>query len=553
MLKALLNKNMQELLQRFSITRTSGKKGKTVQARSKAGTIGMIVLWVFIFLSVGAAFMGMSVLMGDTLLPLGLDWLYFAIMGLIGLVIIIFLNGFMANAVLFTAKDNELLLSMPIPPMYILISRTAEIYILSFIYLAAIFIPMYLERSLILQHFSIVDVVLCIVMLILVSLTATAISAILGWIFAYIGKRVKNKSVFTVIITIVLMSAYYYINFNSQKYLTMLAENSLGIGEKIESSIFGYPLYQMGMAAAGNPRSLIICAVLSIAFFAIVYYVLNKTFIKVATTSEKHANVKYDAAKQKEVVMISPRKALFKKEVARFVGSPTYMLNCGLGLLLFVAAAVMLVIKGSYLNELIDTLLPLLNAKLAESIRTDLLPLGIFLASILFISMCDIAAPSISLEGQNLWILKSMPAKTSDIFLAKENLQVFITIPVLTLFNIVAILVFKIDWTTAIIMWAASVVYLRMNSVLLVMLDLKNPKLEWVNEAVPIKQSFQVVIAIFGSWVLAVGIGALYYFVLKDVITGENYMLVLMVLFVLATRVADKWLSTKGSEIFAAL
>lgn len=554
MLKTLLKKDLQQILINFGITISSGKKGRQRQLRSKGGVVGMIILWAFVLVSCGFAIAGMGHLLGEALIPAGLEWLYFVILGSIGLIVAVFLNGFMASAVLFKAKDNELLLSMPVPPKYILLSRTAELFVLSVIYTAVIFIPAYLMRSIIIDHFSFVDVIFCILMILINSLTVVGISAILGWIYTVIGNHVKNKSVFSVVLTVVLLGGYYYINFNSQKYLNMLVASSFGIGEKIESSIFGFPLYQMGMAACGNPKSLVICEVLTIVFFVAVYAVLTRTFVKVTTSSGKSVQRKFDTSKQVNVKMKSKRKALFKKELSRFVSSPTYMLNCGLGLLFFVAAVVLLVIKNAYLNEIIDLLAyELVNPKMSTQIRGDFLPLAIFLFSVLLSSTCDMAAPSISLEGKNIWIFKSMPVKASDIFIAKENLQVYLTVPAITLFIAVAVVVFHVNWTSAIMAWAASVVYVRLNAALAVMLDLRMAKLEWVSEAVPIKQSLQVVIILFGSWIVALALGALYYFVFKDIISGSNFMLVLLVVFVFATRLVDRWLNTKGVERFAAL
>lgn len=554
MLKTLIKKDLQQILINFGITISSGKKGRKQQVRSKGGVIGMFCLWIFVFISCGAAVAGIGHMLGESLIPLGLDWLYFAIIGMLGLVIVVFLNGFMASAVLFKAKDNELLLSMPIPPTYILVSRTTELFVLSLVYTAVIFIPAYIMHYVVTGDFSIGGIVLCIIMILLNSLTVVAISAILGWLYTAIGKRVKNKSVFTVVLTVVLLGGYYYVNFNSQKYLNMLVANSLGIGEKIESSILGYPIYQMGMAASGNPISIIITAALTIVFFVLVYYVLVKTFIKVTTSSEKVAQRKYDKSKQEVVTVQTPRKALLKKEFSRFVSSPTYMLNCGLGLLFFVAVAVMLIIKSATLNELIDLLgYELLSPEIGMKVRTDFLPLAIFLICVLFSGICDMAAPSISLEGKNIWILKSMPARAGDIFIAKENLQVYLTVPAVTLFCAVAVFVFNINWTSAIVAWAAAVVFVRLNAAVALMLDLKMAKLDWVNEAVPIKQSMQVVIVLFGSWIVALAFGALYYFVLRNVISASNFMIVLIVVFTLVTRVVGKWLDTKGVEKFAAL
>ena len=73
------------------------------------------------------------------------------------------------------------------------------------------------------------------------------------------------------------------------------------------------------------------------------------------------------------------------------------------------------------------------------------------------------------------------------------------------------------------------------------------PNLEWKDETVPIKQSMPVAIIMFGGWALIVALGAFYYFVfMKTSLTAENYLQILMFLFIIVTVVLNRWLDTKG-------
>ena len=94
----------------------------------------------------------------------------------------------------------------------------------------------------------------------------------------------------------------------------------------------------------------------------------------------------------------SQKKALFRKEAQRFFGTPMYFWNAGLGLILLLAAGVASLI-------LRDKLLVYLGMA-GESI--PLLPMAA--AVICFcLCTCPIAAPSVSLEGKYLWILREAP------------------------------------------------------------------------------------------------------------------------------------------------
>ena len=62
------------------------------------------------------------------LCEMGLTWLYFAMAGTAALAFSMLGSVFMTQAQLYDAKDNERLLSMPIPPKYILLTRIAMLF-----------------------------------------------------------------------------------------------------------------------------------------------------------------------------------------------------------------------------------------------------------------------------------------------------------------------------------------------------------------------------------------------------------------------------------------
>jgi ABC-2 type transport system permease protein len=61
----------------------------------------------------------------------GFGWLYFALAGLMAFALSFIGSVFTAQQQLFSAKDNDLLLAMPIPPAYILGSRMLMLYVLN--------------------------------------------------------------------------------------------------------------------------------------------------------------------------------------------------------------------------------------------------------------------------------------------------------------------------------------------------------------------------------------------------------------------------------------
>lgn len=75
------------------------------------------------------------------LCEMGLTWLYFAMAGTVALALSMLGSVFMTQAQLYDAKDNELLLSMPIPPKYILLTRIAMLFTTTAGYTLAVLLP----------------------------------------------------------------------------------------------------------------------------------------------------------------------------------------------------------------------------------------------------------------------------------------------------------------------------------------------------------------------------------------------------------------------------
>ena len=81
-----------------------------------------------VFLAAGSMFS----LFAEPMLETGLAWMYFALAGLSCIAISVVGSIFATQSYLYEAKDNELLLSMPIPVSYILASRLLALLVLEF-------------------------------------------------------------------------------------------------------------------------------------------------------------------------------------------------------------------------------------------------------------------------------------------------------------------------------------------------------------------------------------------------------------------------------------
>ena len=141
---------------------------------------------------------------------------------------------------------------------------------------------------------------------------------------------------------------------------------------------------------------------------------MSKSFLKIVATKNEAVSKTFSDS---QIRTGNTKSALRRKEFKHFTGSPTYMVNCGLGVLFLVAGAVFLLIKMQDVRVLTNSLLwtnPLLY---------QVLPVAGAFAICLLASFCDIAAPAISVEGKGIWVLQTLPVHRTGLpgLLFQEN------------------------------------------------------------------------------------------------------------------------------------
>lgn len=531
MLKTLFKKQIYEV---FSWIWRNAKTGKN---RNKKQIVGFVALYLAIFGFLGYNFYSVAASLCKPLYSVGYGWIYWAIMGLITMALGVFGSVFNTYASLYTAKDNDLLLSLPISTSKILLARLLGVYLMGAMYELIIAVPT-LICFFINAKLTVIGSVFALLSPVVISFFVLALSCIFGFLVAVINSKLKKKNIMTVIFSLLFMAAYFFIYGNAYEYIGKVLINPAAFSSK--AKIYLYPLYRLGLSCDGNVLSGLIFILITALFLAVVYYVLNISFIKVATANRGANKKKY---KQKRAKVSSVESALLKKELLRFVGSPSYMLNCGLGILFLPIAAVVILVNRLRIATALETMLGKGN---------DIVPLIIIAGITMIMSMNDMAAPSVSLEGKSIWIPNSLPIDTKKILLAKVKLQIVLSIIPLIILITALEIVFKMSLAFAVLIPVICILYLVFTSFFGLFLNLKFPNLDWTNEIVPIKQSASVSISIFGDWALVAIFGGCYFF-LRKFITPIIFALIILALLITAVIVLYNWTVKRGTKIFESL
>ncbi len=529
MLKALFRKQFLELNTFYF------QDKKTGQLRSKRKVISTVALYALLLLFLAAAFFAMCKGFAP-LLHTGNAWLYYSLTGITAVLMGVLGSVFNTYAGMYHAKDNELLLSMPIPPSNILLVRLFGVALMALMYEAIVFIPAIAVRFME-GGVSVTGAVFSVLLFFVITVLIIVLTCFLGWIVALLASKFKNKSFLTVLFALVFFAAYYYFFSQSYSVIESLMLNSDAVGETVKTWL--YPFYLMGMAGEGDVLSMLLFTLMAAALFGLTWFVLSKTFVKITTKKDASAKKVY---KEKTVREASASKAFFRKEMRRFTSSANYMLNTALGSVFMLVAAVAILI---YRDELFLLLLLLRDYEIFIPVLAAGIP-------ILCAAMNDITAPSVSLEGKNIWIAQSLPVPTQTVLEAKIKVHWAITLPPAVLLSAAASYAFRLDFSTAVFVVLTVVLYVMFSASAGLALNLKKPNLTWTNEAVPVKQSMAALVMIFGGWAVAavMGFGA---YLLMDKLDGVTYIAIFAAVFLVAARLINRWINTKGVKIFEEL
>lgn len=539
MLKALLLTRMRSIFSgMFRGTRSN-----------KPRSIGFKILIGILVVYVLSCFLGIFGMLFYPLCPAmcgaGLNWFYFALAGLLSFLFCFVGSIFASQTQIYEAKDNELLLSMPIPPIAILASRITALLLLNYVYSSLVMLPAIVVYC-IFNPVTFSLILFFIICSLLLPLMALALSCLFGWLMAFIGSKLRKKNIITLIFSLSFLLAYFYFYSKVQTYINILIQNGATIAAAVKSALF--PIYHMGLAiSSGNILSLLLFMLCSIAPFALVFLLLAKNFLKIATTNRGAAKIRYT---EKALRVSSKTTALLAKDLRHFLNNSMYILNAALGCVFMLVLSGILIAKKDLLYSIL--------AEFSVS-GVDLSASGIGLPIIACLGLCFcsamnfISAPSISLEAKTLWIPRSLPIKTGDILLSKARMHFVVALPFILVSAVICSIVLAATAIQTAVLFLVPLALSAFIALAGVELNLIFPKFDWISETIAIKQGVSSLICMLVSLGVIVFPIILYVTVFSEIITTEFYLLIFAVILTIFSYVLIYHLKTGGSRKLESL
>lgn len=521
MFKALLKKQFMELGAFLTNDRKTGGR------RSPKATVGFALFFGGILLLMMFSFGMMAWPLAQAMVPVGQGWLYFLSMELMALLIAVIMGAFAGYSGLFAAKDNELLLAMPIPPCMILTVRLLTLLTTNFMCVLLAWVPTVFVYTLYAET-PLGAVLSALPMAVFLAGISAVLSAIIGWVVAEVSGRVRNKNAVVVVLSLVFMGGYFV---GMQKLQSTLQSLLRGLSDDADARAKAGLLYHLGHAAEGDGLALLVFGVVVLAAMAAFCGVLGRQYLRLMTTKRGVKKAVYHA---KVTQKSSLRKALLRRELLHLASSPAYLLNCALG------TAMLGIVGGVFLVKAEQ-----IYVRASERIPAEFLPLllGAIVCGGLAANL--LAAPAVSLEGKSFWIIRSLPVTAWQTLRAKLDLHLLLTAVPAAFCTLCGGAAFRAGVGKLVLVLLVVLLFSGFTACFDLMAGLLWPNLHWISETAVIKQSLSGVAALFGSWAagLLLTVGG---FALLRVLPGTGVLVVCACLLAAADALLLHWLKGQG-------
>ena len=482
---------------------------------------------------------------------IGQESIFFNIYFLILTVLIIFQTILVCTNIFYFSKDIEFILPLPIKSEELLIAKfctlVCTLYISEIIF-GIIPISMYGILTNATFLFFIYEFLIFATFPIFL---AIGVSIIMMFVMK-ISKFIKNKDLFQVIITLLLLIVMFlieykcigsiFLDYNQSDITTEQQQIIERIEEfnnriKISNKYFLVVNPSIKILEKNDFKSileLIKIILIDIISFGIFIFIGKITYLKdilkntayLKNNKNKKINL-YKKSKKKNIgksYMIKEFKSLFR--------NPMFFMQCVYPVLIFlVTIIIMSVILVPKLEELFN------NEKFIKSIGSlsfDLSVVYLILGGIQILFMMSITSlTAISREGKQAIVMKYLPISYYKQFIYKGIPQIFINmISIIVILSLVFICIPSINVLTKIIMFILAILLNIINSYSMLIVDLIRPKLEWDTEYEVFKQNNNKIFQYAFSVIIIL---LLMYFnnIFKDVEINTALMITSLILLIL--------------------
>lgn len=433
--------------------------------------------------------------------------IYFPIMA----TIFMFQSILICSNVFYFSKDLEYILPLPIKPIELLIAKFNNV--ISIIYgmeLIFLFMPL-LIYGIIAARTITYFFTMIIVLIIFPIFLVTIISLIMLFVMQ-LSKFIKNKDIFQIIIVIIVTlimtfaEGYLLKSIFNDNIVEIQAQNSEIAKAQLNIEILNNKLDNLNnYFLIINPcinmltnfkftnimwqliKLIFICAITFFIFIIFGKVLYLKNLLKnIAYINKKKNNKKIIKNKYKKNKI---KKAYIKNEFKKIIKNPTFFNQCIFQYIFIIL--ILLFILNLFLPSMINAMYEenLINEMGQDNFALQAFCIIISIIQIIF-TLGNLSITAISREGKNAIFLKYIPVPLYKQFIWKSIPQILInTVAIIGMIIVIYLNVPQIPIWYYLIGILITMILNIINSFIMLVMDLRNPNLDWITETSAIKDN----------------------------------------------------------------
>ena len=439
----------------------------------------------------GIAYIVVAIMMMSYIVGMSFGYVYIglgdilpAYLIMLASLIILMFSIFKSGDIIFQKNSYDILSSLPLKNSSIVISRFIRLYVENLVLAFGAMVPAMVVFGVLIQP-AWTFYVIGLIVTFFIPLLPITISVFVGAFILAVSSRTKHKNLVSILLSVVLIVAIMLGSMSlsaiGEEIDIQALQNLLNMVLGLINSIYP-PAVWLGQAMlTGDFLTCLACVCGGLVAFTIVMWMVSSNYTWICeglySTSAKHD---YKMENLEKNHMLG---ALYKREFKRYFASSVYVTNTIVSPIMGMLFAVAMVFVTP---EQLASAAPEFYAETGLMLEMrNMFPMVLAMT----FSMMPITAVSISMEGKQWWIVKTLPICAKELLDSKLLMNLTVTGPFCLLASILVTVGQKASLMEALWIFLVPFVTMLFSLVFGQTVNLKMAVFDWENEVSIVKQS----------------------------------------------------------------
>ncbi len=440
-----------------------------------------------------------------------------------------------ASGYLFYYKDYQILAPLPIHPRKVFLSKLVVllvmIYAINFLVSLPIMFSYFYWNG-----FNFIGLILFIIGFLLIPLIPFMVVSMISLGISLLTSKMRYSKIINLVLMLAVLLGIMALSFSMNETEVNPLTGQIDLFASFTKYYLPFKWFNNAINNQSILDMLYLLASHGILFIVYIYFVEKLTEFTNKRGIRSHIVYKQKTISFQEKTVV---RSLVEKEFKKFFNSTLYALNSGIGIVFMVVISVASLFFQADIQSII-------TSEIGFSLDSEILIMAVFA---FMIGMTYTPAISLSLEGENLWILKSLPIEASTVMYSKILFNLVLVVPIALISLVMLAISLSISMINILLLMILVIAFSVFISFMDAVINLYFPKFDYNNDAEVVKQSIAALIAIFGMFAILVTLGFGFYYVNK-IVSIEFSILFLTLISILLTIPFFMIIRNKSEKMF---